>query len=272
MERDQRFVQECVALFMDLQRRGVDPLPLSIGTLNEKPLHAALKAWCFKPGDRMEAPVDGFTVDIVRNGLLIEIQTGNLSAIRQKLAKLAENHPVRLIYPVARELWILRPPGNSRRKSPRRGSIASIFEEFVSIAPLLAHPNFTFQVVFIQEEQVRSLDRGRSRRRKGWRTSERRLLRVVDECFFDKPEDMLSVLPESLQEPFTTGDLAETAGHPVWLAQKIAYCLRTMGAVDRVGKRGRWILYARVAGSGKAQMHGGKKGQKPGDRSPGSDC
>ncbi len=218
----------------------------SIGTLNEKPLHAALKEWCFKPGDRMEVPVDGFTVDIVRNGLLIEIQTGNLSGIRQKLAKLTDKHPVRLIYPVARELWILNPPGNTRRKSPRRGSIVSVFEEFVSVAPLLAHPNFSFQVLFIREEQVRHFDKRRNRKRKGWRTYERRLLQVVDECSFEKPDDMLAILPESLDEPFTTGDLAETSGHPVWLAQKIAYCLRTMGAVKPVGKRGRWILYVRA--------------------------
>ena len=237
-------------LFIDFGWRRLNPVPSSIGTLNEKPLHAALKAWCFRPGDRMEAPVDGFTVDIVRDRLLIEIQTANLSGIRQKLARLTEDHPVRLIYPVAREVWILGTPGNTRRKSPRRGSIASIFEEFVSIAPMLAHPNFSFQVVFIQEEQVRSFDKGRNRKRRGWRTSERRLVQVVDEIFFEKPEDMLTILPESLREPFTTGDLAGETGHPVWLAQKIIYCLRAMGALQQVGKRGRWILYARVREQG----------------------
>jgi hypothetical protein len=45
----------------------------TIGTLNEKPLHAALKQWYAEPEDRIEAPVDGFTVDIVRGDLLIEI-------------------------------------------------------------------------------------------------------------------------------------------------------------------------------------------------------
>ena len=42
-----------------------------IGTLNEKPLHAALKAWYAQPGDRLEVAVDGFVVDIVRGDLLI---------------------------------------------------------------------------------------------------------------------------------------------------------------------------------------------------------
>ena len=48
----------------------------TIGTLNEKPLHAALKDWCARPGDQFEVFVDGFVVDIVRGNLLIEIQTG----------------------------------------------------------------------------------------------------------------------------------------------------------------------------------------------------
>ena len=56
-----------------------------IGTLNENPLHAALKAWYARPGDRIEVPVDGFIVDIVRDDLLVEIQTGNFSAVKEKL-------------------------------------------------------------------------------------------------------------------------------------------------------------------------------------------
>jgi hypothetical protein len=37
-----------------------------IGTLNEKPLHEALKKWYARPGDKFEVPVDGSIADIVR--------------------------------------------------------------------------------------------------------------------------------------------------------------------------------------------------------------
>ena len=37
----------------------------NISTLNEKPLHAALKEWYASPGDRFEVPVDGYLVDIM---------------------------------------------------------------------------------------------------------------------------------------------------------------------------------------------------------------
>ncbi len=56
-----------------------------IGLLNEKPLHASLKEWYAQPGDRFEQPVDGYVVDVVREGLLLEIQTANFSSIKTKM-------------------------------------------------------------------------------------------------------------------------------------------------------------------------------------------
>ncbi len=225
-------------------------MPNKIGTLNEKPLHAALKQWIALPGDSMEVPVDGFTVDIVRGRQLIEIQTAGLSGIRRKLTRLLDGHPVRLVLPIARDRWIVRQSQNgrkalNRRKSPKHGKIESVFEELVAIPHLLAHPGFSLQVVMIQEEQVRRDNGSRRWRRKGWSSHERRLLRVVDQWIFENPQDMQALIPESLPEFFTTADLAEATGQPVWLAQKMAYCLRMMGAVTVEGKRGRWILYQR---------------------------
>src|SRR5262245_23712671 len=109
----------------------------SIGSLNEKSLHAALKAWCLQPGDQTEVPVEGYIIDIVRGDLLIEIQTRNFSALKAKLLKLTAQSPVRLIYPITLQEWIVKLPTNghetpSRRKSPKRGTLFHIFEELVS--------------------------------------------------------------------------------------------------------------------------------------------
>ena len=223
----------------------------TIGTLNEKPLHAALKQWYSQPDDVIEAPVDGFTVDIVRKNLLIEIQTRNLSSIKRKLTMLVDQHPVRLVYPVAQYKWIVRLSKNGRRvlgrrKSPKRGTIEHAFVEFVSIAPLIAHPHFSLHVLFIHEEHVRRCNDGRRRRWKRWITHERRLLKIVDQQMFKTPHDMLALIPSTLPELFTTKDLAEATGQPLWLTQKIAYCLRVMDAITVVGKRSRSILYRRA--------------------------
>ena len=58
-----------------------------IGTLGEKSLHSSLKNWYAQPGDRLEAEVDGFHIDIIRKNLLIEIQTANFSSFSGYIVK-----------------------------------------------------------------------------------------------------------------------------------------------------------------------------------------
>jgi hypothetical protein len=227
------------------------PQAHTISTLNEKPLHADLKAWYARPDDRLEVPVDGFIVDILRGSLLVEIQTVNFSAIKRKLVALTRHHPVRLIYPIAREKWIVRlaKDGNDalgRRKSPKRGTLEQVFGELVSFPRLLSSPNFSLDVLLIREEEVRRYDGKRGWRRRGWVTHERRLLQVVDHRLFETPADMAALLPQGVTEPFTTSDLATAIAKPRWLAQKMAYCLREMGVIVPVGKRGNAILYAQA--------------------------
>lgn len=126
-------------------------MPNHIGSLNEKQLHEALKVWYAQPDDQFEVPVDGFIIDIVRNGLLIEIQTRNFSAIKHKLIKLTEHHCVRLAYPIAQEKWIVKPANDeqiktSRRKSPKRGTVYKVFRELVRFPQLIVNPNFSLHV------------------------------------------------------------------------------------------------------------------------------
>ncbi len=219
-----------------------------IGTLNEKPLHAALKDHYAQPGDRFEVPLDGFHIDLVRGDLLVEFQTGNFGAMKRKLAALLPDHRVRLVHPIAAEKWIIKVGGRggqntlSRRKSPKRGCVDDVFEELVSLPALLAEPNFSLEVLMTHEEEVRRKDR-RKWRRGGWATAERRLLDVVDRWVFETPTDLADLLPPELPEAFTTTDIAKGAGKPLWIAQKMAYCLRESGALTPIGKQGRSILY-----------------------------
>ena len=222
-----------------------------IGTLNESPLHAALKAWYARPGDQFEVCVDGFVVDVVRGNLLVEIQTGSFSAIKRKLAALTASHPTRLVYPIAREKWIVkrgRDGGGrpSRRKSPKRGAFEHVFVELVSFPKLLAKPNFSIDVLLIREEEARHYDGKRAWRRRGWVTDERQLLEVVGSRLFETTADMAALLPPTLAEPFTTLELAAAINKPRRLAQKMAYCLREMGVIAPTGKRGNAILYTRA--------------------------
>lgn len=227
----------------------------SIGLLNEKPLHAVLKEWYALPGDRVEVPVGGYVVDIERDDLLIEIQTRNFSAIRTKLTELAARHRLRLVYPVAVEKWIVSLPKDAqtplrRRRSPKRGTPVQLFAELASVPTLIESPNFSLEVLLIQEEEVRFYDGKRSWRRRGWVVHERRLLDVIERRVFASPGDLCALLPESLDDGFDTSDLAEHLGIRRRLAQQMAYCLRECGALTMTGKSGNAILYARSNAGG----------------------
>jgi hypothetical protein len=218
-----------------------------IGLLNEKPLHASLKRWYARPGDRFEVAFDGFVIDIVRDDLLIEIQTANFASIKSKLARLVRSHRVRLIYPIVQEKWIIRSAkvdgGRvTRRKSPRRGRLEDLFRELVSIPELLSNRNFSLEVLMIREEEARRYEGTRQWRRRGWAIEERRLLEVVDQRLFRESADWRRLLPEGL-ESFTTRDIATARDTGGELAQKMAYCLRKGRVIEWVGRRGRANLY-----------------------------
>jgi hypothetical protein len=218
-----------------------------IGLLNEKPLHASLKQWYARPGDRFEVPVDGFVIDIVRDDLLIEIQTRNFASIKSKLTRLTRTHSVRLIYPIVQEKWIVRLSTDNggraiRRKSPKRGRLEDLFWELVSIPHLLSNPNFSLEVLMISEEEMRRYGGKRAWRRRGWLIEGRRLLEVLDRRVFGASADWLRFLPNGL-ESFTARDLATGMNARTELAQKMAYCLRQGRMIDLIGRRGRANLY-----------------------------
>ncbi len=218
-----------------------------IGLLNERPLHASLKQWYARPGDRLEVTVDGFVIDIVRDDLLIEIQTCNFAAIKSKLSDLVRRHRVRLVYPIVQEKWIVRSATRNskeaiRRKSPKKGRMEDLFWELVSIPQLMLNPNFSLEVLMIRGEEVRRYNEGKRKVRKGWLIEGRRLLDVLDHRSFGQSADWLRFLPDGL-ELFTTSDLASRMSTGRVLAQKMAYCLREARMIELIGKRGRANLY-----------------------------
>jgi hypothetical protein len=218
-----------------------------IGVLNEKPLHAALKEWYRQDGDQVEVPLEGFVVDLVRDGGLIEIQTRGFASMRRKFDRLLDSHSIRLVYPVAAEKWIVKldecGTEASRRRSPKRGIAADVCGELVSFPSLLSHPNFTLEVALVEEEEIRRPDANKGWRRGGFVIEERRLVAVRETIELGSPNALRDLLPEGLPDPFTTADVAHGLGRSRHLAQEVAYCLRVSGAVDTVGRDKRGILY-----------------------------
>jgi hypothetical protein len=161
---------------------------------------------------------------------------------------LLENHPVRLVYPIPVEKWILRISGDGdtvlgRRKSPKHGRVTDVFQELVRIPKLVQHPNFTLEVILIREEVVWREDGRGSWRRKGRSIADRRLLEVISRFVFSRTGDFRVFIPADLPQIFTVRDLAKLSKQPRNHARKIVYCLREMGVIELVGKRSRELAY-----------------------------
>jgi len=220
-----------------------------IGTLNEGALHAQLKEWYREPGDVLEEKVDGYVVDLVRGDLLVEFQTGGFAPLRRKLAALADAHRVRLVAPVAvtRRIVRLSDDGEivSSRRSPLHGCLHDVFDRLVSIPALVAHPNFELEVLLTHQDELRMFRAGRAYRRRGWVVVGRSLVSVEGSVSIRDAADAAALLP-ALAETFDTADLAAGSGIDRRLAQRMAYCLRAVGVIVPVGKRGGAVLYSRT--------------------------
>jgi hypothetical protein len=217
-----------------------------IGTLRESSLHASLKELYARPGDELEAVREGYVVDLVRPGELVEFQTGGFGRLRPKLDALLAHHRVRVVHPVPVERMLVRIDGDgvvtSRRRSPVHGCHLSLFDELVAIPALVAHPGLTFEVALVRVEEHR-VDAPRTRRRrKPWQIVDRVLVELVSR----RTLELDGVLPPELADPFTTAELAELHEIDRALAQRIAYTLHGAGIVARDGKRGRAHAYRRV--------------------------
>ncbi len=211
--------------------------------MNEFSLHSEIKKVYSLPGDQFEVKLGNYIVDILRGNLVIEVQTKNFSALKEKLQVLTEKHKVRLVYPLPEKKWITHVTKDhlelNTRKSPKKGKLTDLFRELVMIPNMIGEENFSLEVLLIDEEEVRCDDGKGSWRRRGVSIKERKLLKVNDRILFQTKTDYLKILPEDLNEVFTNRELANLAKISVRTARQITYCLRKSDVIRLAGKNGR---------------------------------
>lgn len=228
----------------------------------ETTLHRQLKALYAGPEARTEERLEGYRIDAVRSDpgggpreeQLVEIQHGSLAAIRDKIARLLKRHAVLVVKPLVVKKQLIKlsregGPEVSRRLSPKQGGLLDVFDELVYFTRVFPHPNLTLETPLVEVEERRFPGHGKRRR---WRrrdhvVQDQRLTAVLSAHRFRVASDLLALLPPDLPQPFHTGELAERMQVQRWIAQRIAYCLRKMGAASVCGKRGNAILYQRAA-------------------------
>lgn len=216
--------------------------------MTEQTLHEQLKQFYAEEAGHVEQIHGKYRVDVVRDDVLIEIQTRSFSSIKKKLERLTIENRVRLVHPVAKRKWIVRLDRKgsqvARRKSPKRGRVEEVFRELVYIPELMKDANFELEVALVDVEETLIDDGKGSWRRRRWSIHDRRMLEFVDRRLFRTPEDFTDLLPDSLPDSFTTRKLSKASGLRLNLAQKMVYSLRKMGSLVLTGKKGRANIYS----------------------------
>ena len=222
-----------------------------IGTLSEKTLHAALKAYYEPDDESREVALGGFVADIVGEEGIIEIQTRGFERLRGKLEAFLEAARVTVVYPVAveRQLrWI--DPGTGEvlppRGSTKKGIPFDVLPELYKIKPLLTHPNFRLRLALLVLTDYKYLD-GYGKQRKirasrGERVPEALHGEIDCAC----PADYACLLPETLASPFTAVQLAKAVHRPAAQARAGIQVLCALGVLERAGSAGRAYLYRRL--------------------------
>jgi hypothetical protein len=195
--------------------------------------------------------MDRYVIDVVRDDLLIEIQTSGFASLGKKLRRLLGlGHQVRVVHPVPLTKTIVRLGSDGeilgRRKSPKHGTRLDVFSELVYIKDLLDDPRLAVQVVLTIEDEYRKHDPDRAWRRRGWVVQERRLTSVEESIDLSTPDDFAALLPGGLPARFTTADLVDLTGCTRRVAQQTTYCLRHLGGIEVCGKAGRSVEYRSV--------------------------
>jgi hypothetical protein len=214
----------------------------------ESSLHRSLKTLYAGSAAQCEVRIDGYRIDAVARGRLVEVQHASLASIRKKVSTLLEHHRVTVVKPmVARKQLVQldRPSGQemARRYSPKRGTLLDVFDELVYFVTVFPHSRLTLEIPVVEIEEWRYPVKSGRRRKKDYGVDDQYLRQIVSTHRLRRSVDLLQLLPGPLPASFDTADLARQFQVRRWVAQRIAYCLRECGVVEAIGKCGNSRLY-----------------------------
>jgi hypothetical protein len=215
-----------------------------INVYSEYSLHEQLKAYLARPGDRLEALIEGKVIDLARaDGELVEVQTGHLGQLTPKaLGLAAKGYRVRVVVPISaeRRLRRLDPETGeviSVRMSPKRCDEYSLFDELVHASGLIAASNVTVELLIVKSLETKTRDGTGSWWRKGDRTIDRELVEVLSSRSFCTKDQWFAVIPTGLAPPWDSESLGEALDIRPERARKILYCLCRAGLLAESSKK-----------------------------------
>lgn len=225
----------------------------SVGTQNEKLIHAALKNYYAPFSDEQEIKIGSFFADAVSEDGIFEIQTKALYRLIPKLRTFLEFTRVNVVHPViseSRTLFINSDSGEVVSQSvPRKTrSLLDVFEELYSLREFIPNENLTVIIVRLRVEK-RVYFKGekipdmRSRTARKKYVIEKYPLQLIEEIRLENPRDYGRFLPDKLPESFTKAELSKAARESK--SSLRTEVLRSAGIIEKIGKTGNSFIYKR---------------------------
>ncbi len=240
-EKRERFHNALLKVTSDRERP-------TIGTLSEKTIHAVIKLYTEPDEDRHEIPIGTHVADIFSDETIYEIQTRNLKKLGEKLDDYLKCYNVTIVHPVIRKkkiYWIDPDTGEMtvpKRPSPHTGSFESAVEELYGIKDHIGDPRLKVRLILIDADEFRIKDGYGKDNKKYGKWLDKVPTDIIEEKEFERPEDYLQLLPESIPEEFTVKDAVECGMSAKYAGLVIAFLYR-INVIDKIGKRGRAYLY-----------------------------
>ena len=218
-----------------------------IGTYSEKRLHRILKS-LYAGVDCQEIPVGDYVADVLCDGVITEVQTGDF---RKYLSKLryyldATEYKIRLVIPLISEKMLIRMDEETgevirKKRSPLKKGFFHGLAALYPIREILPSDRVEIDVLLISAKEHRYSERVKYRK-SGAYISDMFPQRITDERSFSKQSDYLFFLPE--QDEFTA---KEYSSFGKIKGRELYSCLNTLcqiGVISRK-KEGKSYVYTK---------------------------
>lgn len=248
---------------------AITPDAPHIGTLREKRLHAVLKYYlCADESchERLIEVSDSAAIgkvrhpvaDILTGGEIIEVQTGTLYPLRDKIAWYFQNtdyrvtvvHPIPAVKYVS---WIDPGSGDilSRNRAPKRGRVKDVAREMYWLSDFVGDPRFSLRVMLLEIEEYRMADGWGRDGKRGSNRYERFPTTLKGDVTLATVSDYATYfLPDTLREEgkiFTAAEYAAAVGLRGRVVYGMLHLLEKLGLVRMTDEmRGRARTYTVV--------------------------
>lgn len=238
--------------FASAVEKALNRVKSTVGTQNEKLIHAALKNYYAPFSDEQEVKIGNYYADAVCENGIFEIQTKQLYRLREKLSEFLNFAKVNVVHPLICEcktVYINSDTGETvLSDNPRKNaSLRTAFDELYSIRGFLRNENLRIIIVklkvlrkvYFHGEKIPDI-RSKNARKKC--VISKIPTEITEEIFLENISDYFRFLPENLPENFTKKEFCKAA-HEAESSLRLEV-LREAGVLEKVGKRANAFVYA----------------------------